>query len=113
MPLGPDIPCWQNLSNTFLLQVTLTPVNVAATTTAEQSFTVPGLITADQISDLSYIGGAFPNTLLSIANLRVSAANTLTVAFANGTAGPLAYPTGTYLIEVNRPGVSPLPSVIQ
>jgi hypothetical protein len=46
---------------------------------------------------------AFPNTILSIANARVSANNTMTVAISNSTAGSLTYPAGTYYVEVNRP----------
>jgi hypothetical protein len=102
MPLGPQIVTYGNVQSTFVLTVTLTPVATGLGTTTEQSFTVPGLLVGDQISDVSLVSAAFPNTLLTIANTRVSAANTLTVAFTNGTAGNLTYPSGTYYIEVNR-----------
>ena len=103
MPQGPTIITNGNVQSTFILTVTLTPVATATATTAEQNFTVPGLAVGDQISDISYIGGAFPNTLLSIANARVSANNTLTLAISNSTAGSLTYPSGSYYLEVNRP----------
>lgn len=113
MPLGPQILTYGNVPSTFLLTVKLTPVSTATITTAEQSFTVPGLQVGDQVSDLSLISGAFPNTLLTIANIRISAANTLTIAFTNTTAGPLSYPTGTYYIEINRPDPAFPMTVIQ
>jgi hypothetical protein len=102
MPLGPQLVTYGNVQSTFVLTVSLTFVATATVTVAEQSFTVPGLLVGDQISDVS-ANFAFPNTLLSIVNARVSAANTLTIAIANGTAGSLTYPTGSYYLEVNRP----------
>lgn len=113
MPLGPQELSFGNLQSTFLLSVVLTPVATVTISTTEQSFTIPGLQVGDQISDISLVSGAFPNTLLTIANARVSAANTLTVAFTNGTAGSLTYPTGTYYIEINRPDPAFVMKVIQ
>ncbi len=103
MPLGPQIITFGNVQSTWVLTLTLTFVGTGATTTAEQNIVVPGVAIGDQISDISLVSGAFPNTLLSIVNARVSAANTLTVAIANGTAGSLTYPSGTYYVEINRP----------
>ena len=103
MGIGPNEITYGNIVNTFVLTVTLTPVATATVSTVEQSFTVPGLLIGDQVSDITYIGGAFPNTLLSIVNARVSANNTLAVAIQNGTAGSLTYPSGKYYIEINRP----------
>jgi hypothetical protein len=103
MPLGPQLVTYGNVQSTFVLTVTLTPVATATVSVVEQSFTVPGLLPGDQISDVTYITGAFPNTLLSIVNARVSAANTMTLAIQNSTAGSLTYPAGQYYIEVNRP----------
>jgi hypothetical protein len=103
MPLGPQLVTFGNVQSTWVLTMSLTFVATSATTTAEQNLVIPGLAVGDQISDISLISGAFPNTLLSIANARVSAANTLTVAIANGTAGSLTYPSGTYYVEINRP----------
>ena len=102
MGLGPQIQTNGNVQSTWVLTITITPVATATLTTAEQSFTVPGLLLGDQVSDLS-LNSAFPNTLLSIVNARVSANNTLTIAISNGTAGSLTYPSGTYYLEINRP----------
>src|SRR5208282_2166943 len=102
MPLGPQLVTYGNVQSMWVLTLALAPVATAATSTVEQNFTVLGLALGDQVSDIS-LNSAFPNTLLTIANARVSATNTLTVAFANGTTGSLTYPTGTYFLEINRP----------
>jgi hypothetical protein len=111
MPLGPQIVTYGNVQSTFVLTASLTFAATATVTTAEQTFTVPGIQVGDQISDITYIGGAFPNTLLTIANARVSANNTIAVAVSNSTAGSLTYPAGTYFIEVNRPLPPAMPSI--
>lgn len=112
MSLGPQNVCYGNLQATFLLQVALTPVAVSTISTAEQSFTVPGLLAGDQISGIS-LQAAWTG-LTDIVNYRVISNNTLGVSFQNTTAGSLTPPAGNYLIEVNRPALpAPLPGVIQ
>ena len=100
-----------NLINTIVLQAVLTPVSVAANTTAEQSFTVQGLIAGDQVSNFNFLG-AYPNTDVSFVNLRCPANNTLTIAYQNGTGGALTPPAGSYYIEINRLENLPPPSNI-
>jgi len=101
MPLGPQLVTFGNLQSTFLLTISLTPAATAATTTLEQTFTVPGLQVGDQISGISPQFAI--TTLVDIVNARVSAANTLALAFSNATAGSLTYPSGSFYLEVNRP----------
>lgn len=74
----------------------LTPSAVAANTTAEQTFTVTGLTTADTI-----IGVNKPTAQagLGIAGVRVSAADTLAITFVNATAGSLT-PTASQTYSV-------------
>jgi hypothetical protein len=85
-----------------VLPVTLSPVSVAANTTAEQTFTsVSGII----------LGSAAPNSQniivnkptiqagLSIAGYRISANGTLAITFANDTAGALT-PTANEVYTV-------------
>ena len=75
------------------VSLTLTPVSVAASTTANQNFTIPGLVVSDMvlISDVPFgPAGVFP------ALAAASAANTLTVTYANETAGPLTPTAGTH-----------------
>ena len=101
MPLGPQIVTFGNVQSTFVMTISITPVATAAATTLEQTFTVPGLQLNDQVSALNALF-AF-SSLVDIVNARVSAANTLALAFSNNTAGSLTYPSGSFYLEVNRP----------
>lgn len=112
MSLGPQNVCYGSLQATYLVQLTLTPASVGVTTSAEQTFTVPGLLAGDQISGIS-LQGAWTN-LTDIVNYRVVSNNTLGISFQNTTAGALTPPAGVYLIEVNRPALpGPQPGIIQ
>lgn len=91
-----------NLLNSFLIGPTLTPVSVAGNTTAEQNFTILGLQMNDSVGGFSF-NGAVTNQDVGIVNLRVSAANILTIAFQNGSGGALTPQAGQYIIEINRP----------
>lgn len=85
--------------------LTLTPVSVAAALTAEQSFTVPGVRPGDYINcnfNAAQTAGIF------IANLRVTATDTVTIAFGNTTAGPLVPASGMYGFVMGRPENLPL-----
>ena len=89
-----------NLVKQSVISVTLSPVAVAANTTAEQTFTVNGLLPGDFVSCNK------PTTQagLGIVGCRVSAANTLAITFLNTTASAIT-PTAAqvYLILVARP----------
>lgn len=100
MSQGPQIVPFGNIQASYILLVTLAPVNTAIGLTVEQSFTVPGLQAGDVVSVTAQFA---ISTLMTIENPRVSANNTLTIAFNNPTAGLLAYPTGVFAVEVNRP----------
>ncbi len=89
-----------NVLYTILVGPTLTPVAVAASTAAEQSFTVRGLLTTDVV-DVTFNGAQTAG--LGVGNARVSAADTLTIMFANSTAGILTPAAGQYNITVSRP----------
>lgn len=101
MPLGPQLITYGNVQSTFVLSLTLTPAATAAATTLEQTFTVPGLQLGDQVSGIT-AQFAYAS-LVSLDSYRVSAANTLAIAFTNGTAGSLTAPAGVYYVEINRP----------
>jgi hypothetical protein len=73
---------------------TLTPVSVAADTTAEQTFTVAGLVTGQGV----VVNGPTPTPGTGIVNARVSAANTLALTFCNVTASGVVPASGSYLI---------------
>lgn len=73
-----------------LYQATLTPTSVATLTTAEQTFTVTGLIAGSAV----WVNKPSAQTGLGIVGARVSAANTLAVTFLNTTTGTLTPTAG-------------------
>jgi hypothetical protein len=90
-----------NIQRVFALGPTLTPVGVATVTTAEQTFTVPGLNVGDLVVTVNR-----PNNTpagVGITNARVSAANTLALTFVNPTAGSVTPGAGVYSIIIARP----------
>ncbi|MBY4730745.1 hypothetical protein K6V90_09395 [Cupriavidus pauculus] len=88
-----------NVAAMGVISVALSPAQVAANTTAEQTFTVPGL----KVGDFVDINKPTAQAGLGIAAVRVSAANTLAVSFSNNTASPIT-PTAaeTYLVLYTR-----------
>lgn len=99
MPGSSDVSLG-NIANTFLLQATLSPAQVAAATTAEQTFTVNGLLTSDFVE----VQKPTSQAGIGICGVRVSAANTLAITFVNSTAATATTPTASevYLIKVTR-----------
>lgn len=91
-------------SGTALTQVrvysqTITPASVAANTCAEQTFTVTGVTTADKIS---FNPGLAPTAGVSPVSIRVTAADTVGITFANNTAGALTPSAGTWQFLTTR-----------
>jgi hypothetical protein len=89
-----------NLQSMGVVAVTLSPAEVAANTSAEQTFTVPGLKSGDVI-----VGVSKPTAQagIGIVGYRASADNTVAITFMNTTAGAVT-PTAsqTYLITWAR-----------
>lgn len=73
--------------------------SVAANTTAEQTFTVPGLKTQDMV----FVNKPSASAGAGIVNARVSAADTLAITFVNATAAPIDPASETYKIFWFRP----------
>jgi len=75
------------------------PTSVAANTTAEQTFTVKGLITSDIV-----VAAQKPSLTagLGIAGSRVSAVDTLAITFINATAAAIDAASETYSIVTIR-----------
>jgi hypothetical protein len=73
--------------------------SVAADTTAEQTFTVPGLKTGDMVM----VNKPALDAGLGVANARVSAADTIAITFVNATAAPVDPSAETYSIFWFRP----------
>ena len=87
--------------NTFaagVVTVSLTPASVSAATTAEQTFTVPGVRVGDYVD----VTGVTQNGV-GIGQARVTAADTVGIRFINATAGALTPTAGTYSFLVVRP----------
>jgi hypothetical protein len=76
------------------LSQTLTPVSVAANTTAEQTFTVTGLPASGQV----VVNKPTVTAGLGIGGVRVSAANTLAINYINNTSAAIVPPSEVYTI---------------
>lgn len=89
-----------NLLATGVVSVVLSPAIVAANTSVEQTFTVPGL----KVGDCVGVNKPTSQAGLMIGNGRCSAANTLSINFGNLTAAGITPTAGeTYLIRYARP----------
>src|SRR5437868_15001292 len=74
---------------------TLSPALVAANTTAEQTFTCTGLVTADAV----IVNKPTAQAGLGIVGARVSAADTLAITFSNNTGAGIT-PTAAEVYKV-------------
>ena len=81
-----------------LFSQTITPASVATITTAEQTFTVNGLQTADAV----FISPVATGNSTMAGQARVSAADTLAVTYTNPSAGNLTPAAGTMRILAVR-----------
>ena len=89
-----------NIPKQSVISVTLSPAAVSANTTAEQTFTVNGLLPGD----MAVVTKPTAQAGLGVVGSRVSAANTLAITFSNNTGGSIT-PTANevYLVLVSRP----------
>jgi hypothetical protein len=90
-----------NVAQLYVMKATLSPAEVAAATSAEQTFTVPGLkLGRDMVMGVSK---PTTNAGLGIVGARVSADNTLALTIMNATAGALtATASQVYMIAIAR-----------
>jgi hypothetical protein len=82
---------------------TLTPASVAANTTAEQTFTVTGLISGTPV----WVNKSSWTSGLGICGVRVSGTNTLAITYCNSTGSAITPPAESYVIgnfQVPLPG---------
>lgn len=93
-----------NVRAIWLTSLTIDPASVATITTAEQTFTVPGL----RVGDAVFVNKPSLTTGLGVANARASAANTLAITFVNPTAGGVDAASETWtVLTVRASGVLP------
>jgi hypothetical protein len=89
--------------NTFAIcavSVNINPASVAAATSAEQSFTVPGVLLGDIVVVVP------PSTLnagLGVSHARSTGVDTVAIRFFNATAGALDPAAADYVFLVTRP----------
>lgn len=83
----PSMLPYGNINKLNLIQISWSPAQVAANTSAEQTVTVPGVIVGQDFC----LESLKPTVQagLSVAGGRVSAANTVSVLFVNSTAAPI------------------------
>lgn len=72
----------------------LAPTSVAANTTAEQTFTVTGLLA----NTVAWVNKPSATPGLGIAGVRISAASTLAINYINSTGSAIVPPTETYVV---------------
>ena len=85
-----------NMYGLGVASVTLSPASVAANTTAEQAFTVPGVNAGDFCIDVTK---PTEQAGLGIVGCRVSAANKVAITFSNNTASPIV-PTASQVYQI-------------
>jgi hypothetical protein len=88
-----------NIYASFLVYASLTPAQVAGSTTVTQTFTIPGLQVNDCIN--VSLNGA-QTTSISITSAWVSAANTLSIQFVNASGSAVTPVAGTYILACDR-----------
>ncbi len=79
-----------------VVQLTLSPASVAANTTAEQTFTFPGIRLRDTIAGVSK---PTSQAGLGVVNYRVTADDTIGITFVNSTASPIV-PTASEMYKI-------------
>jgi len=85
----------------FQHSVKLSPTQVAANTSAEQTFTVPGL----RVGGVVFVNKPTAQAGLGIVGARISANNTLAITFGNFTASPIT-PTASETYQVGSINIS-------
>lgn len=99
-----------NIALSMILQVPVAAgAALTASTTVERTYTVPGLLLGDVVT--AVIKPTF-QAGIGIAHARVSAADTLAIAFGNFTAGTPTLTAETYLVQISRPSNPTLPTAI-
>ena len=88
-----------NIGALYAVSLTLNPASVATITTAEQDFTVPGVLVGDLILSFAMTTASAG---LGVAGYRVKSANTISVTFVNPTAGAIDAASGNFKLVIAR-----------
>ena len=95
-----------NALSTFYIAPSITPTAVSATSTSNQTFNVPGLLTTDVILAQGYIANQVSGIFIVEADCLTN--NVLTVQFGNFTSGSVTPNAGVYEFQIVRSD-GPLP----
>jgi hypothetical protein len=95
-----------NSLSTFYIQPTLTPTAVA-TAGASQNYSVPGLLTTDNIIVLGIVGSQTNGVVAAEADCLT--AGVLTIQWLNATGSSATPATGQYVLQIVR-SEGPLPA---
>jgi hypothetical protein len=99
-----------NSHETFYIAPSLTPTAVSATSTSNQTFSLPGLQTTDIIIAQGYIANQTSGVFIVEADCLT--ANVLTVQFGNFTSGSVTPAAGVYEFQIVRlEGPAPVTAV--
>lgn len=110
---GPASISSGSVQYSFVLKFTVVAgAALTASTTTTRTYTVPGLLVGDVVT----VNKPSATAGVGIANVRVSAADTIEVQFGNFTAGTPSLPaTEDYILQVDRsmyPTVAAIPTGI-
>lgn len=83
------------IQSIYHFAITISPAQVAANTTAEQTFTATGV----RVGDVVYVSKPTAQAGLGIVNARASASNQIGITFSNNTAAPIT-PTASEVYQV-------------
>lgn len=101
--------CRGNIRAMFAVSVTYDPANITGTaTTTEQDITVTGV----KVGDIAFVNKPSSTAGVTIGNVRVKAADTVSIQWVNPTAGAVNPASEAYLILIVRPDPSTLGSVV-
>jgi hypothetical protein len=92
--------CRGNALSVSYVSIALTPAAVSGTS-SNQTFTVPGLTTDEQVFVIGVIGTQTAGIIY--AEAEVTAANTLQIQFANVSGSSATPVSGNYVLAVIRP----------
>jgi hypothetical protein len=106
MPGGSAVASGNELIDQLIYITVVPPAVITTATSTVGAVTVPGLVIGDLIS-WNQIGNTTGSVLLTVANMYVSAANTLSVTWTTEGATVNNATAQAFLLEVVRPTIVP------
>jgi hypothetical protein len=91
--------CRGNVHESFYISAALTPAAVTSTS-SNQTFTVPGLLSTDTVVVVGYVGTQTAG--IAYAEAEPTAANTLQIQFVNVSGSSATPGAGQYILQIIR-----------